>query len=68
MRRLIRCKTTKAFLTQDRTWTQDVREAADFHDQSRALELKRQLRLNDIELYYLFGDEPNAQYDFAFPL
>ena len=68
MRKLIRSKATKEFLTRDGTWTVDYHQAAIFEDQVRAFAVKRDLQLTGVEIYYLFGEKPDAQYDFAVAL
>ena len=68
IRKLVRCKVTNAFLTKDHTWTHNLREAEDFQDVRRIHVLQRELQLENVELYCLFGDEPDPRYDFALSL
>ena len=68
MHKLIRSKPTKAFLTPGGHWTNQVRKAAHFPDQSLANAAIRKFQLHDVELYYLFGEHAVSQYDFTISL
>ena len=52
LRKLIRSKATKSFLTQDGTWTNDIASAAVFGDRSAAVGARDQFHLEEVELYY----------------
>ena len=67
MRQLIRSKVTKAFLTDVGAWTPNIADAATFCDQEAA-ETKLRLKLQQVELYYCFGEQPPSQWDFAIRL
>ena len=68
--KLIRSKATKSFLTKDGLWTNNVENAAHFHDRSLALAAARKFHLSEeeVELYYLFNEHTPTQYDFTLPL
>ena len=69
LRKLIRCKTTKAFLTQDGAWTTDMASAAAFEDHSAAVAAKQQFhRDGEVELYYSFDYPRQSQWDFTMGL
>jgi hypothetical protein len=68
MHRRIRSKAMKAFLTPAGKWTGQIEKAADFPDVSQADAAVVQFQLQDVELYYMFGDDAASQYDFAVPL
>ncbi len=69
LRKLIRCKTTKAFLTHDGGWTTDITRAAVFEDHAAAVAAKFQFHLGDaVDLYYSFDHHRQSQWDFTMNL
>ncbi len=68
MRRLIRAKATRAFLTEDGTWTHNLAKAATFDDSALAIAAKSRFRLEDVELYYSFDDHQRSPWDFVLGL
>lgn len=67
MKRLIRQRQVKQFLTAAGTWTPDHRQAQVFLSDNAARRIREDFRLRDAELYYLVGEEPSAS-DFALGL
>ncbi len=64
MRKLIRSRATKAFLTLDGSWTDDLQNACDFTGQDlRSVQAGHPLQ--QIEVYYHFGPNGPSQYDFT---
>ncbi len=68
MRTLIRSRTTKAFLTREGSWTENIRSGAQFHSHAKALVETQRLNLSNVELYYAFGEKRETPWDFAIPL
>ncbi len=68
MRTLIRSQTTKAFLTQEGSWTENIQSAAKFYSHANALVETQRLNLNDVELYYAFGERQETPWDFVIPI
>ena len=68
LRKLIRSKATKSFLTPDGGWTNDIANAAAFRDHSDALAVKQLLHLAEVELYYSFHHVQQSQWDFTMKL
>ncbi len=68
MKKLIRSKTTKRFLTKEGGWTPDLCKAWAFQDGSEVQETRARLNLLDVETYYSFDEFGPSQYDFALPL
>jgi hypothetical protein len=68
MRKLVRSKVTRRFLTESGGWTPQVRDAAEFADFSHALGAVERFELRDVELYYLFSDKGPSGYDFCITL
>ncbi len=67
--KLIRSKTTKAFLTHDGAWTEDIASAATFEDHSAAVAAKDRFHLEgETELYYSFDHPRQSQWDFTMDL
>ncbi len=64
MRKLIRCRTTNAFLSKDGRWTHDLRNAADVTGPDLHLIIRAHPRKR-IEVYYHFGEDRPSQYDFT---
>jgi hypothetical protein len=69
MRKLIRHKQTKAFLTRDGEWTNDVRLAHDFHNDEAICVARETYELHHGgQVYFLFGAEPSDDFDFVVSL
>jgi hypothetical protein len=68
MRRLIRSKATRHFLTTDGQWTGKVENAARFAEESLVRAAVQKFQLHDVELYYLFWEDGTSQFDFTIPL
>ncbi len=68
LRKLVRSKRTKAFLTPSGAWTNEIQDAAYFSDPLLARAAAEKFQLRDVELYYLFTDHVNSRYDFTLPL
>lgn len=69
LRKLIRCKATKAFLTEQGAWTKDMASAAVFEHHAAAVAVKRQLQLDgQAELYYSFEHPRRSEWDFTMDL
>ena len=65
MRKLIRSKTTRAFLTREGNWTNNFQKAWHFPDVSAALALNGQVSASEVELYYSFNPDRASRWDFA---
>ena len=68
MRKLIRSRTTRAFLSDSGKWTRDLTKAHRFKNNSEAREAKAQFHLTDVELYYSFEEAEITEFDFALHL
>jgi hypothetical protein len=69
MRKLIRHKRTKAFLTLNGEWTNDVRLALVFHDEEAICSARETYELHrGGQVYFLFGAEPSDDCDFVVSL
>jgi hypothetical protein len=68
MRKLIRSKSTGAFLTVDEGWANDLASAREFTEERQAIEAAQRLRLKGVELYYSFRSIEVAPWDFTIPL
>ena len=68
MLRLVRHKTTRAYLGTDGRWTYNHASAQRFGDIHAILRTQRQLKLTEIELVLQMGTEPSPEYDIALPL
>jgi hypothetical protein len=67
VKRLIRQKQTKQFLTNDGGWTPDVSTAQDFANMEAVIRTEQKLNLTGVDLYLLIDDKPSA-YDVLLPL
>jgi hypothetical protein len=67
VKRFIRNKKSKAFLTQDGSWTTDVEEAIVFQNDEQVRQARDAYHLKYCELYYCFRATP-SKLDFAFSL
>jgi len=69
MRKLIRHKRTKAFLTRNGKWTNDARLAHDFHSDQALCQARETYELQGRgQVYFLFGSEPSHDSDFVISL
>jgi hypothetical protein len=68
MRRLIRSRATRHFLTTDGHWTGKVENAARFPEEFLVRAAVQKYQLHDVELYYLFWEDGTSQFDFTIPL
>lgn len=68
MRKLIRSKHTRKFLTREGGWTDSVSSGWDFEAHSELYAAKKQLNLEEVELYYSFDEFHPSEYDFTVPL
>jgi len=66
--KLIRSSATKAFLTPDGSWTNQVQNAARFSKYSEVVAAVRQFQLQGVELYYMFSNEAPTAFDLSFPI
>ena len=67
MKRLIRDKRTKKFLTVTGSWTTDVSAAEDFGNIELVIRDEQHHSLTDVELLMVLEDEPSS-YDIVLPL
>ena len=65
MRKLLRCKRTKAFLTRGNRWTLDIRKALNLSDHEVPEGIRDYFRPNELEIYYSFDDSRESQWDFT---
>lgn len=68
MKKLLRHRLTKGFLTTKGAWTEDIAEARPFLDQFEARAEATRLGLNEVELYFCFDDCDSRHFDFSFPI
>jgi hypothetical protein len=64
MRKLLRHKCTRAFLTKDGAWAQDIHEALILSEPATPGAVSG-VQTGDLEIYYSFDDAHESQYDFA---
>ncbi len=67
MKKLIRSKATRSFLTKDGRWTQRIPEAWQISDVIQAVQATAQLNVDDLEIYYSFNEEETSEWDFTVP-
>ncbi len=67
MKRLIRNRRFRQFLTDTGTWTIDHVQAQLFSNDEAARKAREEFWLVGCELYYLVGEQPSGS-DFAMPL
>ena len=67
VKRLIRNKQSKKFLTADGSWTTDFSAAEDFGNIELAIKAEQKLNLNGVELLMVMEDKP-SRYDIVLPL
>jgi hypothetical protein len=67
MKRLIRDKGTKQFLTKEGSWTADISAAEDFGNAELAIAAKYNHNLNAVELVMMMEEQPST-YDVVLPL
>ena len=65
VKKLIRNKATRAFLTEDGAWTDDIEKARQFMGAEGASVATKQFNIQNVELYYSFND---PRWDFTLPL
>src|SRR5262245_30328350 len=65
MGRLIRSKATKAFLTLDGQWTDQIAMPAHLPNQMMALAAIKKFHLQDIEFYYALHQGKASEHDFT---
>jgi hypothetical protein len=69
MRKLIRHKRTKAFLTRNGKWTNVARQAHDFSSDQALSQARENYELQGRgQVYFLFGEEPSRDSDFVISL
>ena len=68
MKRLVRHRTTRAYLAQNGGWTRDTKQLEHFESIQAILAIKRRFQLRDIEVVLQMGEEPSAEYDIALPI
>jgi hypothetical protein len=66
MRKLIRSRRTKAFLTKTVGWTTDITKALTVAEVADIEFLREKFAVNELEIYYNFDE--SLQWDFAVPL
>ncbi len=69
MSKLVRSLVTGMFLMSDGGWTTDPSRAWDMKSVLDAQKALRQFKLQDVELYFSFGEDPLLQtFNFSMPL
>ena len=68
MKRLVRHRTTRAYLDRNGGWTRDMSRQEHFESIQDILVVQRRFQLRDIEVVLQMGDEPSTEYDIALPL
>ncbi len=66
MKKLVRHRVTKAFLTKEGAWTEDIGQARQFLSHLEARDEARRLGLNEVEFYFYFDDMHTRHFDFSF--
>ena len=61
MKKVLRHRLTKQYLTAAGTWAEDFKLAREFADIRDAVRLRNQLRLPDAELVYVHADWPSER-------
>lgn len=68
VKKFVRARATKRFLTRDQSWTEDLTGAWSFTDLSEGEATIARLQLLDVEIYYSFGEELKiSEWDFCLP-
>jgi hypothetical protein len=67
VKKLIRNKHTRAFL-KDGNWAKDCEGATEFQNAEAARRATVAFNLKGVELYYLVGDTPSAEWDLTLHL
>lgn len=65
MRKLLRCKRTKAFLAKDGGWTHDIQNALTLSHPTPPEGLRDRWPAEEFEIYYSFEDSRESQFDFT---
>ncbi len=68
MRKVVQSVATKKFLTHTGGWTPDIHNAADFFDPFQVRAAMETFKLRRVQLYYVFLDNSECDYNFAVPL
>ncbi len=68
MTKLIRNKASQAFLASDGTWTKDPTRAWHIASSYEAVSARKELKLQNVELYCCCHQEQPSELDFAVPL
>jgi hypothetical protein len=68
MRKLIRCKRTKAFFAADGAWTRDIRRGLRLSAPGESKAVSERLNLHEVEIYYSFEADRECEWDFALPM
>jgi len=67
VRKLLRCKTTRAFLAKDGTWTRRISEAQSLSSYEVPTEVRSQRKVGELEIYFSFDETQESEYDFSMP-
>ena len=67
MKKLIKSMDTGAFF-KDGNWVEDFRLAQDFPEVEAAFQANARYHLRNVALYYLVGDKPSPERDWALGL
>lgn len=67
MRKVIRQTISGAYFSAG-NWVEDWRLAQDFKDYAYACDYAKHHKLKNVELHYIYGEEPCMTYDWAVPL
>jgi hypothetical protein len=65
MRKLLRCKRTKAFFTKDAGWTRDIQHALTVTEHTVPEAIRDQFKWDELEIYYSFEQSRESQWDFT---
>ena len=68
MRKLVRHRVTKAFLTKEAGWTEDITQARQFLNHFEARDEVVRLGLCEVDFYFCYEDFDTRNFDFSFPL
>jgi len=63
MKRIVRHKTTRQYLSDDGTWATHYRSARDFENVESAIFEVQKLKLKNVELVLVMGKTPSDKYD-----
>jgi hypothetical protein len=68
MKKLIRNRKTRAFLTPSGEWSRNITQARNFLSPVDARIVCQGLKLHNCELYYSFSERTVSEYDFGFEI